>query len=49
VKAEKFLQLGFAGALDIPQRVLFKKSHNGHFANNPGKLPVRLWWAYLAG
>jgi len=25
--SEKFLQLGFSSALDIPQRVLFKKSH----------------------
>jgi hypothetical protein len=26
----KFLQLDFAGVLDISQRILFKKFHNGH-------------------
>ena len=31
---EKFLQPGFASALDISQRVLFKKSYNGHFFNS---------------
>jgi hypothetical protein len=34
---EKFLQLGFVGVLDIYQRVLFKKSHNGHFFNITAK------------
>jgi len=38
---EKFLQLGFAGALDISQRVLFKKSHNGHFFNSLGSVSLK--------
>ncbi len=34
IRCNKFLQLNFAGVLDIYQRVLFKKFHNGHFFNS---------------